>query len=100
MENKIYELPKMSSRQLRKLAKKAMVLAHDLERAEPSYELAILNGVRDDSYRVQSGEVCAYSGTAIVTLENGSKWKCVGRGAGGNEYFATNGYIEFFPIQD
>lgn len=40
----------MSADALTKLAERASALAKDLRKAEPSYELALENGVEDRSY--------------------------------------------------
>lgn len=92
----------MSSYQLEKLAKKASLLAGDLKKEEPTYNVALENGVEDCSYRtVRWGEISSYSGEATVTLENGTKWKCVGHKPQGNTHVVTReGFIEFIKLED
>lgn len=92
-------LKNMSSKELIKLSKKAMNLAKDLEKDEPSYQLAIEHGIVDEGYNTTAnGWVNSYSGMAEITMENGKRWKALGRRCGGDAYYAIDGYIEFIPL--
>lgn len=90
----------MSAVQLDTLAAKAKSLAADLRKSQPTYDLALAAGVRDNSYgTVRWGRVASYSGEAVVTLEDGSRWRCVGRRPKGDaETVERQGYIEFIPL--
>ena len=92
-------LKNKSSKELEALAKLATALANALKQEQPSYALAIAAGIRDKSYdTVANGSIGSYSGEALVTMENGKIWKCIGHSSSGNAYYASNGYIEFIPI--
>jgi hypothetical protein len=92
-------LKNKSSKELEALAKLAAALATALKTEQPSYSLAIAAGIKDKSYDTASnGSIGSYSGEAIITMENGKTWKCVGHSSSGNAYYANNGYIEFIPI--
>lgn len=93
-------LVNMSVVQLEQLAVKAKRLADDLRKDQPSYELAMEAGIRDESYQtVRFGTVAKYSGDVIVTMADGKTWRCVGRGpTGGADWISKQGYIEFFPL--
>jgi len=96
------DLSKMSKRQLRELAKKASALADDLEKEEPTYALALENGVVDCGYSTTAnGFVSSYSGEAIITMDDGEKWKAIGHGPTGGDAWTVGkqGYIEFIPIE-
>jgi hypothetical protein len=90
-----------SSLELAAIAKQANELASMLKQVEPSYELALLNGVKDTSYNtVRFGLVDSFSGEATVTMDNGNVFKCIGHGTqGGPGYISKQGYIEFIPKQ-
>lgn len=90
----------MSAHSLMKLAKRAMLLADDLRKEQPTYDLAIEAGVKDKSYRtVRYGIVLSFGGEAIVEMENGKKWKCIGRGPKGDaSHLSHDGFIEFIPM--
>ena len=92
----------MSADSLKALAEKAMALAADLRKSQPSYELALESGVKDKSYpTVANGYVSSYSGEAVVTMEDGSKWRCVGRGPKGcPAHISKQGFIEFIPLTE
>lgn len=93
------ELRGKSAQELEKLAKLAKALADDLRLNQPSYELALQNGVVDKSYdTVANGTISSYGGEAIVRLENGTVWECIGRPSTGSAHYANDGYIEFIPI--
>ncbi len=96
MEN----LKGMSAVSLEALSKKAAALAVDLRESQPSYELALENGVEDCSYdTVRCGTVGKYRGTAEITMTDGSHWKAIGHSPKGTaEYVSKDGYIEFIPI--
>jgi hypothetical protein len=86
-EEQIMKLKGMSKEALRSLAKRALLLADDLEREEPSYALAIENGVDE-------------CGSCEITMDNGKKWKAVGHGPRGDAYYVSSeGYIEFIPLE-
>jgi hypothetical protein len=91
-----------SATELEEIAAHAARLAADLRREQPSDELALAHGVIDRSYStVRCGTVTSYAGEAIVTLSNGSRWRCVGRGPrGGAEWVAKNGFIEKIPVEE
>ena len=93
-------LKEMSSSELRKLAKKANDMARDLEKEEPSYELAIEHGVRDISYNtVRYGEVASFAGEAFIHMDDGVTWQAIGHRPSGNAHVVTQrGYIEFIPF--
>jgi len=95
-------LSKMSKRQLRELSKKAADLANDLEKQEPTYALALESGVVDRGYNTTAnGFVSSYSGEAIITMDDGGKWKAIGHGPTGGDAWTVGkqGYIEFIPIE-
>lgn len=96
------DLKNMSVQQLESLSHAASKLANDLRKQEPSYDLALLNGVRDKSYpTVANGYVSKYSGEALITMADGRKWRAVGHGPAGDAYTVTRqGFIEFIPIDD
>lgn len=91
----------MSADALQALAERAQTLAADLRKEQPSYELALEAGVQDRGYdTVACGHVSSFRGEAIVTLEDGSRWRCVGHGPkGGASYVSKQGYIEFIPME-
>ena len=91
-------LKNKSSVELRAISKKADSMAKDLKLSQPSYGLAIQNGCHDRGYNTVNGYVSSYGGVAEVTLEDGSKWKCIGHSSGGDAYYASDGYIEFIPL--
>ena len=99
MENKI-NLSGLSAVALQALAERASALAEDLRKQQPSYELALEAGVEDRSYRtVQYGLVNSYRGEAIVTMADGSRWRCVGHGPLGDaSHISRYGFIEFVPL--
>ena len=94
------DLSKKSAEQLNTLAKRATSLAQDLQKREPSYELAIENGIRDKSYStVRYGRVPSYAGEVEITMSDGSRWRAIGHGPTGNAHVVTrDGYIEFIPL--
>lgn len=90
----------MSVQSLRQLAAKANQIAADLQKIEPSYAMALQAGIKDKGYStVANGYVSDYSGEAIITMANGSRWKAIGRGPQGNAYtISRDGFIEFIPL--
>ena len=92
----------LSAVALQALAERAQTLAADLRKGEPSYELALENGVEDRSYNtVRYGLVGSYRGEAVVTMADGQRWRCVGRGPRGDaSHISRDGYIEFIPLTD
>ncbi len=90
-----------SAEELRNIAKRALRLAEDTEKSQPSYRLALENGIEDRSYdTVANGRISSFSGEAIICLKNGTKWKAVGHRPTGDAYYvAREGYIEFIPIE-
>ena len=93
-------LKNKSSEELNDIAKKATSLSKDLKKEQPSYALALQNGIKDHSYNTTAnGLVEAYSGSAIIEMENGQKWKAIGHGPKGNAYYVDReGYIEFIKL--
>ena len=89
----------LSKQELRKVAKRASQLADDLKKKEPSYELALENGVADVGYNTTAnGYVSSYSGEADIIMDDGSKWKAIGHGPDGDaRSIYQQGYIEFIP---
>lgn len=89
----------LSKQELRKLSKKAASLADDLEKKEPSYELALENGIMDCGYNTTAnGYVSSYGGEAEIIMDDGSKWKAIGHGPDGDAWsIYRQGYIEFIP---
>jgi len=90
-----------SAETLERIAREASALAADLRSKKPSYALAINAGVRDCSYNtVRWGRVSKYEGEAIIEMEDGSRWKAIGRGPTGNaSWIDRDGYIEFIPLE-
>ena len=90
----------LSADALTKLAERASALAADLRKEQPSYELALENGVEDRSYpTVANGYVSSFRGEAVVTMANGRKWRCIGRCPRGDaSHISKQGYIEFIPL--
>ena len=86
----------LSAEKLEELAVKAQTLAADLRLEEPSDSLCIEAGIIDCGYDTQcNGYVPSFSGEVVVTLENGSKWRCVGhKPTGSASYIDTDGFIE------
>lgn len=82
------------------LARRAKELAGALREEQPSKELALLNGVVDRSYNtVSNGWVPSYSGTAIIEMEDGSRWRAIGHPPKGNAYIINKrGWIEFIKV--
>ena len=87
-----------SRQELMKLSKKAKKLAEDLKKEEPSYDLALENGVQDVSYNTTAnGRVSSYKGKAIIEMDDGTVWKAVGKGPKGDAYsIMRQGRIEFY----
>lgn len=95
----MFELKGISSTELRMLAKQAETLAEDLEKDQPTKELALISGIEDKSYNTTAnGRVASYVGEAIIVMGNGRKWKAVGHRPTGNAFYARDGYIEFIPM--
>lgn len=66
---------------------------------EPTERMAIAAGVETHHYRAGYGHtVASFSGTAVVTMADGRKYKAVGRSATGTPHEAFNGYVEFTRI--
>ena len=94
-KEKVQFIKGLSSVQLRDLAKDMVELAADLEKEEPSDELCILHGIKDKGYNTTAnGWIDNYAGECTVTMGNGSVWKCIGHCAGGDAWYATQGWIE------
>jgi len=90
----------MSSTALTELSRRAAAIAADLKKNEPSTMLALEAGIIDTSYDTTAcGRVASYRGTAVVTMDDGTKWRCVGHTPQGNAYSVTrDGYIEYLPL--
>lgn len=90
-------LTKMSSAQLTHLSEMCQKLAQDLKKKEPSYELALLNGIQDKTYNtVRNGIIPSYGGETIIKMNDGTKWKAIGhRSSGTAHYVSRVGWIEF-----
>lgn len=96
---KIEFIKGLSSRQLREIADDMLRLANDLEKEEPSDELAVLHGVKDKGYNTTAnGWIDNYEGECTLTMGDGSVWKCIGHWAGGDAWHATQGWIEKIKI--
>ena len=92
-------LKNKSSRNLEKISEAAMQLANDLKKEKPTYPLALANGCVDYGYNTTAnGWVSSYGGEAIIQMSNGKKWRCVGRPATGDAWYAYDGRIEFIPL--
>jgi len=98
MEEKM-NLSRLSKQELRKLSKKSASLANDLENKEPSYILALNNGIQDKGYNTTAnGFVSSYSGEAEIIMDDGRKWKAIGHAPTGDAWsIHRQGYIEFIP---
>ena len=96
------DLSGMSADQIDVIVRRATSLSKDLRSKEPTYELALLNGIDNRSYRtVRWGLVPSYSGTAIIQMDNGMTWKAIGHKPRGTaEYIEKDGYIEFILLSD
>lgn len=92
----------MSVNELLCLSIRAGQLAMDLRQDYPSYALALEAGIKDKSYRDEIyGLVKSYSGRAVITMENGKKYKAIGRGpvkVEGSDG-GLDGYIEFILME-
>ena len=79
------------------LAIEMTALARDLRANEPTVALALRAGVKDISYdTVANGWVLRYEGEAVVTLDNGRSYRCVGYGPRGDAHsIYRQGFIEF-----
>jgi hypothetical protein len=86
---------------LKALAAKALALAADLEKRQPTYELALEAGIEDCGYEtVRNGFVAEYRGSAEIVMADGGRWKAIGHGPRGTaEYVSKQGWIEFIPVQ-
>lgn len=93
------DLRNMSADALDELSKQAAALAADLRGVQPSYDLALANGVRDCGYdTVRYGWVPSFSGEAEIVMADGRRWRAIGhRPRGSAEHVARNGWIEFVP---
>ncbi len=102
MRQKNINLSGLSAHELERLAKRAADLAKDLRAEEPSYKLALENGVRDRGYStVRYGRISSYSGEAEIQMANGTRWKATGHGPRGTaEHVSREGFIEFVKIED
>ena len=94
------DLGGLSAQHLERLSKRALQLARDLRKQEPSDALALANGVKDISYNtVRWGAVTSYTGQALVTMEDGTSWRCIGhRPKGSAEVVTRDGWIEKVPM--
>jgi len=92
----------MSTEMLEQIAENAAKLAKQLRAEEPSYDLALANGVHDESYNtVRFGKVSSYSGKAEIVMENGTRWVAEGhKPTGGADWIGREGFIEFTKIED
>ena len=90
----------LSADALDNLAKKAADLARDLRAKQPSIDLALEAGVRNRSYpTVANGWIADYSGEAVITMADGSRWQAIGHGPSGNAaWVSRQGWIEFIPL--
>lgn len=89
----------ISSDDLRKIAEKANQLATDLEKAQPSYALALAAGICDCGYNTQAnGYINSYEGEAFIKMADGRCWKAVGHSSTGDAWVAYDGFIEFIPL--
>jgi len=92
-------LSRISSVELRKLAKKAISLANEQEQSNPSYKIALEAGIVDISYINNTNKtIASYTGEVEITMENGSKWKAIGHKPEGNSFIENEGFIEFIPL--
>lgn len=93
-------LKNKSSEELNAISIKAKKLAKELKKEQPSYNLALQNGVKDHSYNTTAnGMIESYSGSAIIVMSNGQKWEAIGHGPKGNAYYVDReGYIEFIKL--
>jgi hypothetical protein len=101
VENKMTILKGISAEGLRRLAKEAVKIASHLEEVQPSYKLALLNGIEDKSYDTPSwGWVSSYSGVANIVMDDGTKWVATGHGPRGSaSWISTDGFIEFVKVE-
>ena len=92
----------LSSDALRALAKEANKLAGELEGEQPTYQLALLNGVEDRSYNTVSwGWVSSYAGSATIVMDDGTKWVATGhRPQGSASWISKDGFIEFVKVEE
>jgi len=92
----------MSTEMLEQIAENAAKLAKQLRAEEPSYDLALANGIIDRSYNtVRFGNVASYSGKVEIVMENGTHWLAEGhKPSGGADWVASEGFIEFTKIED
>ena len=95
-----FNLGGRSATELRGISSLAAELAADLAKAEPSTALALEHGIVDKSYNtIREGRVSRYEGEAIITMEDGRRWKAIGHGPRGcAEYVSRHGFIEFIPL--
>ena len=95
------DLARLSVEALEALSKKALEGAEDLKREQPSLALALANGVKDISYStVRWGGVTSYTGQALVTMEDGTSWRCIGhRPTGSSERIDRQGWVEFVKCE-
>ena len=90
-------LSNMSAVELMELSRKAKKLADDLFKEQPSYELAVTNGIIDKSYNTPRwGLVADYRGEAVIEMADGRRWRAVGHPPQGNAHIVSrDGYISF-----
>lgn len=92
------EFTNKSAHELRAIANKALALAEELEKEQPTYALAIVYGIESLSRTYPSGTVFSYSGTVEIEMANGTKWKAIGHKATGSGDLYDDGYIEFIKL--
>jgi hypothetical protein len=90
----------MSAEELEDLSEQALEMAKHLKEDQPTYELALMNGVEDWSYyTVRFGMVRSYRGESLVAMGNGTKWRCIGHPPALDENtISHNGWIEMIPF--
>lgn len=94
------DLTTLSTTELDTLAERASARAKALRAKAPSISLALQAGVRDTSYSTPRwGYIESYSGTAVITMADGSQWEATGYGPSGNAHVVTrDGGITFRQI--
>ena len=94
------ELSGKTALQLKDDVKYLLKLIADLERIQPSPALALANGVKQKIYRFPlDGDLVSYSGKALVIMDDGSNWLCIGKGIRIKDGRPEKGYIKFQQIK-
>lgn len=75
------------------------LIIHMKGKTPSDFLIQVAGGISDDSYKAVRSVVDSYSGeTKVFRLLDESRWKAVGKGAGGTPYVARGGKIELIKL--